>query len=118
MPRRRGGPFVQMEMALVSWRNHFTADVFAENGSAHIDSLCKWGPSRFTQPHPRIAERTAPRGSVTLVEDDPTWASEYRHFVALCETRAPCSLENDIWINRVLFGLARDAGIELGSVAA
>jgi len=113
-----GGPFVQLEMALVSWRNHFTADLFGESGSVHIDSLCKWGPSRFTQRTRVLPSGRPPEEGVTLVEDDPTWASEYAHFVGLCEARAPCSLENDIWINRVLFGLARDAGIDLGSVAA
>ncbi|NQU55740.1 MAG: Gfo/Idh/MocA family oxidoreductase, partial [Rhodospirillales bacterium] len=43
------GPAVQLEMTMLSWRNHFTCDVLAENGSAHIDSLCKWGPSTFTR---------------------------------------------------------------------
>ena len=37
-------PQLELEMTLLSWRNHFTCDVFAENGSAHIRSLCKWGP--------------------------------------------------------------------------
>ena len=41
-------PQLEFEMTLLSWRNHFTCDVFAENGSAHISSLCKWGPSEFT----------------------------------------------------------------------
>ena len=41
-----GSPLAaEFEMTLLSWRNHFTCDVFAENGSAHIQSLCKWGPS-------------------------------------------------------------------------
>src|SRR5262249_46389432 len=38
----------ELEMTLLSWRNHFTCDILAENGSAHIESLCKWGPSTFT----------------------------------------------------------------------
>ena len=38
-------PKLELEMTLLSWRNHFTCDVFAEKGSAHIRSLCKWGPT-------------------------------------------------------------------------
>ena len=41
-------PRLEFEMTLLCWRNHFTCDVLAENGSAHISSLCKWGPSSFT----------------------------------------------------------------------
>ena len=45
----QGRPLIQLEATLLSWRNHFYADVFAENGSAHIHSLCKWGPATFTR---------------------------------------------------------------------
>jgi scyllo-inositol 2-dehydrogenase (NADP+) len=44
----RGTPFLEFEITLLSWRNHFTCDIYAEHGSAHIESLCKWGPSTFT----------------------------------------------------------------------
>src|SRR3546814_16751708 len=33
------GPVVQLEMTMLSWRNHFACDVLAENGSDHIESL-------------------------------------------------------------------------------
>ncbi len=49
-------------MTLLMWRNHFTCDILAENGSAHIESLCKWGPSTFTHAHARAAERPAAGG--------------------------------------------------------
>jgi len=42
-----GDPLLQFEVTLLSWRNHHYTDVFAEKGSAHISSLCKWGPSTF-----------------------------------------------------------------------
>ena len=47
-PRAAAQPRLELEMTLLSWRNHFTCDVLAENGAAHIRSLCKWGPSTFT----------------------------------------------------------------------
>ncbi|MEI6300076.1 MAG: Gfo/Idh/MocA family oxidoreductase [Betaproteobacteria bacterium] len=99
-----GDPMLQMEVTLLSWRNHFYADVFAEKGSAHIQSLCKWGPSTFT-----LRERKLPSGrpdedSVTLVQPDPTWEIEYRHFKGLCE-KGHGNIDNDIWINDTLAGL-------------
>ena len=40
-------PQIVLEMTLCMWRNHFTCDLLAENGSAHIESLCKWGLQRL-----------------------------------------------------------------------
>ncbi|WP_374631500.1 Gfo/Idh/MocA family protein [Ferrovibrio sp.] len=108
---RKGDPLLQFEMTLLSWRNHFYADVFAENGSAHIQSLCKWGPSTFT-----IRDRKLPSGRpdedlVTLVCADPTWAAEYAHFKALCAApgNAAQDLAKDIWINATLLDIAAQA---------
>ena len=99
-----GDPVLQLEVTLLSWRNHHYTDVFAEKGSAHISSLCKWGPSTFT-----VRDRKLPSGrpgeeSVTLVQPDPTWAIEYEHFKRLCE-RGESNIDNDIWINDTLRGL-------------
>jgi scyllo-inositol 2-dehydrogenase (NADP+) len=102
-------PQLELEMTLLSWRNHFTCDVFAEKGSAHINSLCKWGPSSFT-----VRTRILPSGrpseeAVTLVQDDPTWAIEYDHFKRLCADGHITDLSNDIWLNRLLRKLGDDA---------
>jgi len=96
---------LQFELSLLSWRNHFYADIFAEKGSAHISSLCKWGPSTFV-----VRDRKVPSGrpdeeSVILTQSDPTWSLEYEHFKNLCRSGVS-NLENDIWINNTLNGLA------------
>ncbi|MBU3632867.1 Gfo/Idh/MocA family protein [Polynucleobacter sp. AP-Feld-500C-C5] len=96
-----GTPNIDMEVTLLSWRNHFYTDIFAENGTAHISSLCKWGPSELI-----IRERQLPSGRpnekiVTLVQSDPTWDLEYVYFKNLCET-GKNNIGNDIWINEVL----------------
>ena len=103
-----GAPVLQLEMTLLSWRNHFYADVFAENGSAHIQSLCKWGPSTFTRRDRKLPSGRPDEQSVTLVEADPTWALEYRHFKRLCESGAS-NIDNDVWINTVLNQLTADS---------
>jgi len=100
-----GEPVLELEMTLLSWRNHFTCDVLAEHGSAHIESLCKWGPSTFIRRHRRLPSGRPDEEAVTLVEPDPTWALEYQHFLRLCATGGS-NLDNDLWINRHLNELA------------
>lgn len=97
-------PHVQFELSLVSWRNHFRADIYGEEGSAHISSLCKWGPSTFT-----LRKRILPSGkpseeSITLVQDDPTWQEEYYYFKNMCGQKAN-NLSNDLWIQEKLQNL-------------
>jgi scyllo-inositol 2-dehydrogenase (NADP+) len=99
---RKSVPNLELEMTLLSWRNHFTCDVLAERGSAHISSLCKWGPATFT-----FRERILPSGrpleeNITLSEEDPTWALEYAHFRNLCEAGAETDLGKDAWLNGLL----------------
>ena len=101
-----GSPVLQLEMTLLNWRNHFYADVFAEKGSAHIQSLCKWGPSTFTLRDRKIPSGRPDEESVTLIQADPTWELEYQHFKLLCKT-GQSNIENDIWINNVLKNLTQ-----------
>lgn len=112
-----GGPAVQLEMTMLSWRNHFTCDVLAENGSAHIDSLCKWGPSTFTHRVRVLPSGRPPEQAVTLVQADPTWEAEYAHFKTLCGRGQGSGIGNDIWLNRTLRKLARDAFDRFGATA-
>jgi predicted dehydrogenase len=105
----RSLPRIELEMTLLMWRNHFTCDVLAERGSAHIQSLCKWGPSLFTKRTRVLPSGRPQEKSATLVQDDPTWALEYAHFKSLCRAGAQTDLSNDIWLNRVLRRLAAEA---------
>jgi scyllo-inositol 2-dehydrogenase (NADP+) len=91
-------PKIELEMTLVSWRNHFTCDIFAEKGSAHIESLCKWGPSKFTRRTRVLPSGRPPEESVILVRDDPTWALEYAAFKALVASGARTDLWKDRWL--------------------
>ena len=102
------GPRIELEMSLLSWRNHFICDVFAEHGTAHIESLCKWGPSRFVHRRRVLPSGRPPEEAVTLVQDDPTWEAEYTHFKALCAAKGAPNLENDRWLYRALGRLASE----------
>lgn len=100
---------LEFEMTLLSWRNHFTCDVFAERGSAHIESLCKWGPTTFTKRTRILPSGRPPEHAVTLTQDDPTWELEYAHFKKLCADKAKTDLSNDIWLLRILSRLSAEA---------
>jgi scyllo-inositol 2-dehydrogenase (NADP+) len=103
-----GQPAFDYEMTMLSWRNTFRLDVYAENGSAHIDGLCKWGPSTFTLRRRVLPSGRPPEEAMTLVEPDPTWQAEYQHFRGLCGSPTN-NLENDIWIDSVLNELTRQS---------
>ncbi|MDJ0838695.1 MAG: Gfo/Idh/MocA family oxidoreductase [Acidobacteriota bacterium] len=102
-----GGLAIHLEMTLLSWRNHFYADILAEKGSAHIQSLCKWGPSTFTLRDRKLPSGRPDEQTTTLVQPDPTWALEYAHFKKLCES-GEGNIINDMWINEVLARLSRE----------
>lgn len=100
-----GKPVLEMEATLLSWRNTFNLDVYGENGSAHIQCLCKWGPSILT-----VRRRVLPSGRPeekvsTLEQPDPTWKLEFDHFLDLCRTGGS-NLDNDLWITEKLAELA------------
>jgi len=111
-----GALSVELEMTLLMWRNHFTCDILAENGTAHIRSLCKWGPATFTHRTRVLPSGRPPEESITLTQDDPTWAAEYVHFKSLVERSAPTDLSQDIWLQKVLGSLG-DSITQLEQVA-
>jgi predicted dehydrogenase len=99
-------PALQYEMTLLSWRNTFAVDVIAEKGSAHVQCLCKWGPSTLT-----VRRRVLPSGrptedSYVVTCPDPTWEAEYRAFLQMC-ARPQTSIEKDRWINATFQQLQR-----------
>ena len=106
---RASAPQLELEMTLLSWRNHFTCDLFAERGSAHIRSLCKWGPATFTLRTRVLPSGRPPEDVETLEQPDPTWALEYAHFKSLCEARAPADLSRDLWLQQTLRRLGEQA---------
>jgi len=104
-----GATRIELEMTLLMWRNHFTCDILAEQGSAHITSLCKWGPTTFTHRKRVLPSGRPPEESITLAQDDPTWAFEYSYFNRLCTSGARTDLSEDIWLHRALERIGEDA---------
>ena len=102
-------PRIELEMTLCMWRNHFVCDVIAEKGSAHIESLCKWGPSSFTHRKRVLPSGRPTETSLTLVQEDPTWIAEYQHFKKLIEKNCETDLSNDIWLQSTLRKLSDES---------
>lgn len=106
-----GKPLLQFEMTLLSWKNTFRIDVAGESGSAHVEGLCKWGPSVFS-----LRQRVLPSGvpieeSETIESADPTWEKEYAYFKELCRSGRN-NLDNDIWIQNALAGFTESAALK------
>jgi scyllo-inositol 2-dehydrogenase (NADP+) len=95
-------PRIELEMTLCMWRNHFTCDILAENGTAHIESLCKWGPSTFSVRTRVLPSGRPPESQVTLVQPDPTWQAEFEHFKRLVESGAQTDIRTDLWLQENL----------------
>jgi scyllo-inositol 2-dehydrogenase (NADP+) len=115
----RASPQLLCEASLLSWRNTFRADLVAERGSAHIDCLCKWGPSVLSLRR-RVLPSGRPSEEVQTIESkDPTWRAEHEHFRALCATPSR-NIDNDLWINRVIRNLwvEGSAATDPGTVTA
>ncbi|MCM0018600.1 MAG: Gfo/Idh/MocA family oxidoreductase [Tagaea sp.] len=105
----KGLPKIELEMTLLAWRNHFTCDVFAENGSAHIASLCKWGPSEFVERRRVRPSGRPPETTTVLTRDDPTWAAEYAEFKRRVARGARTDFGGDRRIGRTLERLGKAA---------
>jgi len=97
----KGLPALDLEATMLSWRNTFRLDLFAENGSAHIDCLCKWGPSTFTVRKRVLPSGVPPEEGIVLKCSDPTWKLEYDHFKNLT-LKAENNTDADIWILKTL----------------
>jgi predicted dehydrogenase len=105
---RGKGPQLEFEMTLLSWRNHFTCDLFAEKGSAHIRSLCNG-----VRPPSRCARACCLRAPAedydTLEQPDPDLGSRVRAFQVAVREPRPADLARDLWLQRMLRKLGDQA---------
>lgn len=84
-----------LEMSYLSWKNTFELNCIGEKGSAHINSLCKWGPSYFT-----IRKRKLPSGYPKekvkkIISKDITWDKETKFFLSQINKKIKTNFSND-----------------------
>lgn len=101
------GMRIELEMTMLMWRNHFTCDILAEKGSAHIESLCKWGPTTFTHRTRVLPSGRPPEDKETLEQPDPTWQAEYTHFKSLIARKQQTDLSWDGKLMDILANLEK-----------
>jgi len=94
--------FVELEVSLMSWKNDFICDVIGSKGSAHISSLCKWGPSKLIKRNRVMPAGKPDENIVTLTQSDPTWLEEYKYFKSLISNNSKNDLSTDIKIFNIL----------------
>ena len=103
---------IQLEVSLLSWRNTFSCDVICEKGSAHINSLCKWGPSTFTLRRRMLPSGIPSEEKVTLSQVDPTWEDEYQFFLSLCRDVKNNTIDKDKWLNNTMMKLSKKVNVK------
>ena len=101
-----GSPATYLETTMLSWRNDFQCAIRGSEGSVHISSLCKWGPTSLT-----VRNRKRPSGrpderSQILVRTDPTWAAEFKHFLNLISSGNRGNLKTSQEIARIFDGVS------------
>ena len=90
--------YIQLEMSLCMWKNQFYCDIIGEKGSAHIESLCKWGPSKFTYRNRKLPSGKPKENIFLIKKNDPTWKLEHLYFNNLLKLKNKTNLQKDIWI--------------------
>ena len=53
--------------------------------------------------------------TISLSQDDPTWALEYQNFKDQCVKRTPTNLTKDIWLGRIIENLSNEAELLRGN---
>lgn len=93
---------IEIEMTMCMWKNHHATDIIGSKGSAHISSLCKWGPTSFFLRKRRLPSGIPLEKIKTLIMKDPTWKLEHNYFFNLIKKKTKTNFENDIWIFKEL----------------
>ena len=90
--------YISLEMTLCMWKNYFTCDVIGEKGSAHVESFCKWGSSKFIYRERKLPSGK-PKESINILNKaDPTWKLEHDYFKKLIKDNKKTNLQKDLWI--------------------
>lgn len=106
------GNWLDLEASWVCWENVFRADIYAENGSVHIDGLLKWGQSKYSR-HLRKLPSGMPLKHTSIWNSrDESLFEQYRKFkrAALSDCYDPSvlvELDRDINISRALTEVKR-----------
>lgn len=89
---------INLEMTLCMWKNTFTLDILGTMGSAHVEGLCKWGPSTLIRRIRKFPSGIPFEEFTTIPQGDPTWSLEYADFKRSITEKVETNLVRDRWI--------------------
>ena len=91
---------IELEMTLCMWKNTFVCDVLASKGTAHLNSLCKWGKNTFCYRKRKFPSGIPYEKKISFMQPDPTWKAEYLFFKNLIKNNIKTDLRKDIILNK------------------
>lgn len=100
---------VNMEMTYLSWKNTFELEIYGDEGTIKINSLCKWSESILY-----LSKRVHPSGipeqtQTVASKGDTTWALEIDNFFENIKNSTPTDLSRDSQIQSMLIS----SGLEI-----
>jgi scyllo-inositol 2-dehydrogenase (NADP+) len=98
---------VSMEVSLCEWKNSFRCNIYGQLGSLHVESLCKWGKASFTHRIRKMPSGIPFENTVSTLQADQTWGSEYEFFKSMVASSKSSNLNKDIYIFQTLSNLYR-----------
>lgn len=93
---------INLEMTTCMWRNSLRLDLLGKKGSAHIDSLCKWGKTTLILRKRKFPSGKPKEKKISLLIKDPTWKKEINYFRKLIRNRPKNNLQKDAWISDLI----------------
>tara|TARA_B100001029_G_C15054393_1_gene453200 strand:- start:1089 stop:1991 length:903 start_codon:yes stop_codon:yes gene_type:complete len=90
----------ELEMTMCMWKNTFTCDVLASKGSAHLNSLCKWGRNSLIYRKRKYPSGLPFEKKYTFEKGDPTWKSEFLYFENLIKKNFKTNFIKDMLLNK------------------
>ena len=96
------GPLIHVVITYCMWKNDFTCDLLAKNGSAHINSLIKWRPSNLSVRYRKYPSGIPKETTKKITGSDPTWKKEYNYFKKLIKTKKYNDFKKDLSINKYI----------------
>ena len=91
---------IELEMTLCMWKNSFFCDVLGSKGSAHLNSLCKWGKNSFCYRKRKYPSGKPKEKIFSINKKDPTWRDEYIFFKKLIKNKIKTSFKKDLILNK------------------
>ncbi len=96
------GPLIHVMLTYCMWKNDFTCDLLAKNGSVHINSLVKWRPSNLSVRYRKYPSGAPKEFTKSISGEDPTWKKEYNYFKRLIKTNKFNDFKKDFSINKFI----------------